>query len=71
MHPGSVEAHSGYTFGERPTALYWDGERIFVKKIEARWRDPAGRGFRVRTEDGRSFNLYYHEASDEWRIDPR
>ena len=66
-----VEAHSGYTYGERPVALHWQGERLPVTEIESRWRNPSGRGYRVRTSDGLTFDLFYEEATDEWSIDPR
>jgi len=66
-----VEAHSGYTYGERPVALYWEGERLPIAAIGTRWRDPSGRGYRVRTEDSRIFDLYYDESSNEWTVAPR
>lgn len=63
-----VECHSGHTYADRPTALRWQGQRLLVAEIEARWRIPDGRRFRVRTEDDRRFELFYAERSDEWRI---
>jgi hypothetical protein len=36
--------------------------------VEASWRQPGGRRFRVRTDDGRVFELFYGELYDEWRI---
>lgn len=63
-----VECHSGYTYGERPIALHWEGERLLIQQIEARWRIPGGPGFRVRTEDGQVFELFYAEQPDEWQI---
>ncbi|HEY46405.1 MAG TPA: hypothetical protein G4O14_06440 [Anaerolineae bacterium] len=68
MSPEQVECHSGTTYGERPIALYWEGERLLIVDIEARWRLPDGRKFRVRVEDDRTFELYYVEQVDEWRI---
>ncbi|MGD8812962.1 MAG: hypothetical protein PVI78_00645 [Anaerolineales bacterium] len=68
MGSKTVEAHSGYTYGERPVALYWEGSRLQIAEVEARWRVPSGNGFRVRTEDNRVFELYYDRSSDEWRI---
>jgi hypothetical protein len=68
MSPELVECHSGYTYGERPIAFYWEGERLLIVEIEARWRFPNGRKFRVRVEDERTFELYYVEHVDEWRI---
>ena len=63
-----VECHSGYTYAERPVAFDWDGERLEIVEVEARWRAPEGRYFRVRVEDGREFELIYGELKDEWRI---
>jgi hypothetical protein len=63
-----VECHSGYTYAERPIALRWEGERLPIVEIEAHWRIPGERRFRVRVEDGRVFELFYGELSDEWRV---
>jgi len=68
MGSKKVEAHSGYTYGERPVALHWEGERLPIVAIGTRWRDPSGRGFRVRTEDSRIFDLYFDETSNEWTV---
>jgi hypothetical protein len=68
MAPEAVECHSGYTYGERPLALHWEGERLVIREIEARWRVPDGRCFRVRTEDERVFELTYLERDDVWRL---
>jgi hypothetical protein len=68
MSPEQVECHSGTTYGERPVALYWEGERLLIVEIEARWRFSDGRRFRVRVEDDRIFMLYYIEQAEEWRI---
>jgi hypothetical protein len=65
-----VECHSGYAYAERPIALHWEGRRLEVEQVEADGRIPAGRRFRVRTRDGRIFELLYAELSDEWRINP-
>ncbi|MBM3120607.1 MAG: hypothetical protein FJZ97_00295 [Chloroflexi bacterium] len=63
-----VECHSGYTYGERPIALHWQGERLLVEEIEARWRIPGGTCFRVRTQGGQVFELFYGQLYDEWRV---
>jgi hypothetical protein len=65
-----VECHSEFTYAERPTALYWQGERLEIEAIEAQWRIPGGRRFRVRTAGPRLFELFYGELYDEWRIHP-
>jgi hypothetical protein len=63
-----VECHSGYEYAQRPTALRWQGERLEVEAVEAEWRIPGGRRFRVRTRNGLVFELFYGELYDEWRI---
>ena len=66
--PDLVECHSGYEYAERPTALTWQGRRLEVEAVEAEWRIPGGKKFRVRTADGQVFELLYAELYDEWRI---
>ena len=63
-----VECHSGYEYAERPTAVWWQGERLEVEAVEAEWRISGGKKFRVRTRDGRVFELLYVELYDEWRV---
>ena len=63
-----VECHSGYTYAERPKAFYSDGERLEVETIEAEWRSPAGKHFRVKVKSGSSFDLIYDQTSNVWQI---
>jgi hypothetical protein len=63
-----VECHSGFTYAERPIALTWEGQRLEIAEVQADWRIPGGRCFRVRVQDGRVFELFYGELFDEWRI---
>jgi len=65
-----VECHSGYTYAERPSALYWRNERLEIDRIDAQWRSLEGKHFRVTTRDGQVFELVYEEQSDVWRIWP-
>lgn len=65
-----VECHSGYTYAERPLAFSWEGRRLEIKEITKEWRIPGGRCFRVLTGDGQTFELFYGELYDEWRINP-
>jgi hypothetical protein len=65
-----VECYSGYAYGERPTALYWEAERLEVVEILARWRTPQGRFFRVRVADRRIFEVCYRESCYEWYVTP-
>ena len=68
MEHNPVECLSGHTYAERPIALWWEGERLNIIEIEARWRIPGGRRFRVQAETGQIFDLCYIELQDEWRI---
>lgn len=63
-----VECHSGSEYAERPIAVRWEGQRLDVEEVEARWRIPGGKCFRVRVADGRRFELFYGELYDEWRV---
>jgi hypothetical protein len=64
-----VECHSGSAFGERPLAVHWQGQRLPVAAVEARWREPGKLCFRVRSVDGRTFHLAYQEYDDEWQVE--
>ena len=79
----TVEAYSGYRFGERPRAFTWQGRRYHVLDVERRWRMPDGTGFVVtaalRTEDSEPaagdesrpverWELTYDEVQDRWHI---
>jgi hypothetical protein len=66
--PEEVECHSGSAYGERPIAFHWQGHRIAVEKILARWRSPHGPAFRLLGSDGESYELHYAEANQEWEI---
>ena len=63
-----VECYSGGAYAERPIALHWDGQRLEIGDIEERWRIPGELCFRVRTRDGRRFELFYNELYDVWKI---
>jgi hypothetical protein len=66
--PELVECHSGYEYAERPTAVWWQGERLEVAAVEAQWRISGGKKFRVRAVNGQVFELLYVELYDEWRV---
>jgi hypothetical protein len=63
-----VECHSDSEYAERPTALHWEGQRLEVSEILARWRTPDGKHFRVRVRQDWVFELFYDQAQDDWRI---
>ncbi len=68
MSNDRVECHSGYEYAERPTAVWWEGQRLEVEGVEAEWRISGGKKFRVRTAGRRVFELLYVELYDEWRV---
>jgi hypothetical protein len=65
---GVVLCHSGHTYAQRPIAFWWEGERLEVDTINAEWRSPTGKHFRVKTQQGAVYELIYDQASDNWRI---
>ena len=66
----TVECRSDSTFAERPLSLLWEGARYEIAEIVSRWRGPSEKGFRVKTTDGKAFDLTYREIPDEWLIQP-
>jgi hypothetical protein len=67
----AVECHSSSTYAERPMAFYWQGQRLEVERILARWRTPSALCFRVLTRSSQcTFELQYDESADTWRIQP-
>ena len=65
-----VVCRSDSQYPERPVALYYDGERLAIDQVLARWRTPEGRRFRVLARGHLAFELFYHEAEDRWEIEP-
>jgi hypothetical protein len=65
-----VECLSGGSYAERPIRLTWRDQLLEISEIQAQWRTPEEKHFRVRTNDGREFELSYIEADDEWQIQP-
>ena len=68
--PELVECRSDSQYAERPLALVWEGERLEIAEILARWHGPGEKGFRVQTSDKRIFELRYREVPDEWEVHP-
>ncbi len=66
--PDRVECYSGHTYAQEPRAVVWFERRYPVSRVEQRWRTPEGPAFRVHTESGPAFELYYHEREDRWAI---
>jgi hypothetical protein len=66
--PAAVACLSGSRYADRPLAFAWQGQRLRVAALLTRWRSPIGPGFRVRSEDGRIFDLTYNERKDAWQM---
>ena len=63
-----VECRSDDQYAQRPTAIYWDGQRLPVHIVLAEWKTPEGKSFRVLLQDLRIFNLVYNFELDNWEI---
>jgi hypothetical protein len=66
-----VECYAGQRNPERPIAFEWEGERVEVEHIAAESRQPDGWRFTVSTRDGRNFELFFHEQTEDWTITRR
>ena len=63
-----VECRSGFTYVERPIAFSWENQRHVIEAVNAEWRSPIGKHFRVTTENGFIFELTFDHANDSWQI---
>ena len=63
-----VECRSDSLYAERPVYVRWEDQRLEIVKIQARWRSPRGRFFRVAVEGGQSFELFFDEMADAWTV---
>jgi len=69
MTAEQVECCAGAGYPERPRAITWEGTRFHVEEILARWKDPAGTGFRVRTPEGQIFELRCRQEENLWLVE--
>ena len=63
-----VECYAGHSYAERPKAFCQDGKRFEVQAIEAEWRSPEGKHFRVSVKNNGVYELIYHPDRDSWQI---
>jgi hypothetical protein len=63
-----VECRSDLDYADTPLALYWQGQRLKIEEVMARWRTPQGKAFRVKTVGDYSFELFYDELKEEWYV---
>jgi hypothetical protein len=61
-----VQCYSGYIYAEEPRSFVWQDRQLRVESIKGAWREPGKRLFTVVAEDGKSFELCYDEAADQW-----
>ena len=69
-HDVKVECYAGYRGEESPRRFTVAGRKVEVVTIEAQWREPGSRVFRVRGDDGRVLSLRQSESSGEWELAP-
>lgn len=69
MNAWIVLCRSEYTYAQEPRALVYAGVEYPIAQILARWRTPAGPGFRVRSALG-EHTLAYDESADVWTVTP-
>jgi hypothetical protein len=65
-----VECYSGFQYADKPRAVQWQGQLLEIIEIQAEWRTPVSRCFRVITRAGLCLDLSYTEMNDEWTIHP-
>jgi hypothetical protein len=65
----TVACRSNVEYAETPVSLIWQGQRLAITQVMARWREPGGKGFRVQTSDGGLFSLLYNEVNDTWQVE--
>lgn len=61
-----VGAYSGGSGEEEPRWLELGGRRLAVLSVLERWREPAGRFFRVHCQGGRRLLLMCREPDRSW-----
>lgn len=66
--PAKVECRSEHEYAQRPVALRWEGARLDIEVIEASYRTPEGKRFRVQTKDDQRFDLLYRQQEDKWQV---
>ena len=66
-----VACRSDSLYPERPVAFCYEGRRWSIVQIQARWRSPQFRHFRVLTETKSVFELIYDESKDRWQVEPQ
>lgn len=64
-----VEAYAGASYPERPTAVWWQDQRLEVEQVVRSWRTPDGLHFLVEIEEIGRAELIYHYEDGGWKIE--
>lgn len=72
--PIRVKAYSGYKVEEKPLSFFLAEKEHKIKEILRTTHEERGgkriRSFRVLTEEGEVYKLYYAEEEDQWYLEP-
>lgn len=63
-----VECYAGHRGDETPRRFVLEGRRVEVVEVAAAWLEPDERCFRVRGDDGSSYELRQEAGGGEWRL---
>ncbi len=66
--PTRVRCLSGYRADERPISFLLDGVDTEIRSILASWREPGYQYFKIKTKDGRVYEIRHHEYEDFWQM---
>lgn len=66
-----VEAYAGASYPQRPSAVWWEGERLEVEQVIRSWRTPDALHFRVELQILGETTLSYNYQSEAWSLDRR
>jgi hypothetical protein len=63
-----VECYSGSTYGERPTAVVFQGVRQVVREIVDAKKTPVWKSVSVMLESGEQIDIEYDQTLDVWTM---
>jgi hypothetical protein len=63
-----VECLASDSYPGTPVAVMWEGTRRAVDVILNRWRDPHVPGYRIKTTDDLTLDLFYDVHAEAWRV---
>ena len=66
--PIHVDAYSGCKANERPLSFDLHENTYEIASVIDRRQDPAAEYFKVRTTDGKLYQLRYDQRADEWTL---